>query len=326
MPNRSSSLRDLLTQNLGLKLMALVLALAVQIVVQRDSVRDADVNVRLRLFGVPPGQICVGALPENARLRVRGRRVALAEMANARNLEIGLDLSSYRDGDRLVFEPRHFEQQLPVRAVEVVTVEPAAIDVRLQPLQTKILPVEVALTGEAAAGWRANPKLAILEPATVQVTGPASQLAKMTAMRTQPVDLAYAEKDVVATARLAMPSERLLTVKPDEVKVTIKLEETDLSRTLPGVPVVMKNCPEGAQCSIDPPEVNLRVEGMVRPVRALLAKVPDGLAYVDLANAVPGGERQLKIQVQTMRGLVLSPTPAVAKFAIVRDAAPPAGP
>lgn len=318
-----ASLRGLLLDNLGTKVLALVVALGVQVVVHRDTVREAELSARLRLGGVPAGQVFVGAPPETAKLRLRGRRVALAELKGINNLEIPVDISGYRDGDRLVIDPRAIERSLPVRALEVGGIDPPAIDVRLEALQTKMVPVEATYAGEPGPGFRANPKQALVEPAQVQISGPASALARATVVRTLPVDLGYAEKEFAATVRLQSLGAALLVAKPDEVRVTVKLEETDMTRTLVGVPVMMRNCPSGAQCSIDPPEIALRLEGPGQAVRRMVAKPIDSLAYVDFAQAPAAVDGQLKIATAASRGVSLTPMPAVAKFSVVRNGSPP---
>lgn len=319
-------LRDAIVHNLWFKLLALVIAIGVQVMVHRDGVMTEEVPARLRLLGVPRGEIFVGNLPEMATLRLRGRRVALAELKALTNLEISVDLSAYRNGDRLVLEPRNLETQLPIRALEVARVEPAAFDVRLDRIVTRALPVEVAVSGEAAPGFRANPRAATIEPATVQVSGPAAIVNRLTAIRTSPIDLAWAEKDIATTVKLAPPVDRLVTVRPDEVKVTLSLEETELARTLTGVPLLMKGCPPDAQCSVDPPEIAVRVEGAGPAVRKLVARPPDGLAWVEVGGAAANPDNQVRIHTQIVRGVALTAMPVVAKFAVVRKAAAPVAP
>lgn len=318
--------RDAIVHNLGLKLTALLIAIGVQVMVHRDSVMTEDIAARLRLLGVPRGEIFVGNLPEMASLRLRGRRVALAELKSLTNLEIPVDLSAYRNGDRLVLEPRHIETQLPIRALEVARIEPAAFDVRLDRVAVRTLPVEVAVSGEAGPGFRANPRAATIDPATVQVSGPAAIVNRLSAIRTTAIDLAWAEKDIVATVKLAPPVDRLVSVRPDEVKVTLRLEETEMARTLTGVPLLMKGCPEDAQCSVDPPEIAVRVEGSGPAVRKLAARLPEGMAWVDVAVAAASPDNQVRIQTLVVRGVALTAMPAVAKFAVVRKAAAPVAP
>jgi len=319
-------LRATIVHNLGFKLLALAIAIGVQVMVHRDSVMTEDVPARLRLLGVPRGEIFVGSLPDMATLRLRGRRVALAELKALSNLEIPVDMSAYRNGDRLVLEPRHIETLLPVRAVEVARIEPAAFDVRLDRVVVRTLPVEVAVSGEAGPGFRANPRAATVDPPTVQVSGPAGLVNRLSAIRTAPIDLAWAEKDVSANARLAPPADRLVSVRPDEVKVTLRLEEIEMARTLTGVPLLVKGCPEDAQCSVDPPEIAVRVEGSGPAVRKLAARLPEGLAWVELTSALASPDGQVRVQTQLVRGVALTAMPAVAKFAAVRKAAAPESP
>ncbi|MSQ83543.1 MAG: hypothetical protein EXR77_11750 [Myxococcales bacterium] len=315
-----NSVRNAITRNLGLKLLALLLAVVAQVMVHRDGTKEEDFTARLRLLGVPRGDIFVGNVPEFARLHLRGRRVALADLKSQTNLEISVDLSAYRNGDRLVMELRQIEQQLPVRTLEVAAIEPSAFDVRMEKLQVRTLPVEIALSGEAGPGFRATPKLATSDPPVVQVAGPASLVNRLASIKTTPIDLAWAEKDLTAVVKLVLPAERLLSVKPDEVKVTVRLEEIDMTRTLVGVPVLIKGCPVDAHCSVDPPEIAVRVEGPGTAVRKLVAKPPEGLVFAEFAS-VSAAEKHERIQTAPVRGVAITAMPAIAKFTVVRKAA-----
>lgn len=320
------NLRDLVTVNAQLKLLALGAAVVLQLVVYRDSVRDVEVSLPLQLHGVPAGQVYVGTLPERLRLRVRGRRVALSELEALRARPLTVDLSSYRDGERYVFEPRQLEQLPMLRGVEVVAAEPASLDVRLEAQESRMVPVEALLSGEPATGLRASARAVVLQPASVKVTGPAKRLRSLTHVRTQPIEIGGREKDLQVTVRLAGSDERL-HFEPEEVSATVRLEEADLVRMLVSQAVVVRNCPADARCSVDPSEVNVRVEGLGPAVRAFMAAPPENLLVADLAQPIRSGDDTVKLQVHVVRGLVLTPAVAVAKFTVMRQSdGPPAAP
>lgn len=319
------SLRDLLMVNAQLKLVAVVAAVVLQLVVYRDSVRDVEIQLPLQVVGVPAGQVYVGTLPERLRLRVRGRRVALAELAAQMARPLTVDLSSYRDGERFEFEPRQLEQQAMLRGVEVVAAEPASLDVRLEVQQTRSLPVEVLLSGEPAVGYRASVRNAVVQPATVKVSGPAHLLRGLNAVRTVPIEIGGRDKDVQVNARLSGGDERL-RFEPEEVAVTVHVEVADLSRVLVRQAVVVRSCPSDARCSVDPPEIDVRVEGLGPAVRAFMAAPPENLLVADLAQPLRSGDDTVRLQVHAVRGLVLTPAVAVAKFSVLRQSDGPAPP
>lgn len=316
---------DLVTVDPALKLLALCLAVLVQLAVERESVHESSVTIPVRIRGIAKGQMYIGSLPEAIKIRLRGRRVALAEVAAASGMTLDVDLSSYRDGERYIFTAGAIEQQLGERGIEVVSVQPDSLDVRLEAAQERTLPVEVALTGEVSPGFRVSAQQVQLEPRQVQVIGPASEVRKLSAIRTQPIDLALTDHDLKQMVKLASP-DPLIRLAPSEVQATVTLEEQDLARTLVGQPVVIRGCPVGARCTVDPAEVNVRVEGLGRAVRAYVSQPPDNLVVADLAALLDKADRTVRLQVNSVRGLALVPSPAVAKFSVVYDAGVPPGP
>ncbi len=321
---------SLFAVNPQLKVVSLVLAVGIQLAVQRSSVQDVTLTLPVQMVGVPAGQAYVGSLPDRVRLRVRGRRVALAELEANVSKKLSIDLTSYRDGERYVFEPRALSQLPPLMAVEVVAVEPASLDVRLEALETRTLPVEIVLSGQAAPGFRVSSRNAQLQPDSVRVSGPASRLRHWTAVRTLPIDISGADKDMQVHAHLAGGDERV-RFEPDEVAVKIRVEEAELARVLANQPVVIRNCPPNSRCSIDPSEVNVKVEGLAAAVRAFVDAPPENLLVADLTHPLRSGDSSVKIEVHTVRGLMLTPAAAFAKFSVLRQieggaAAPPETP
>lgn len=318
-------LRDLVTHNLGLKVFALMLAVLIHVVVQRDSVRETDVDVPVALLNVPKGQVFVGNVPETVKVRVRGRWGGIRELLSDRTTKVVVDLGPYRDGERFVFEQEAVEQQLPSRHVEVLGVEPASLAVRLEALEERLVPVEAVVSGEPAPGFRVAPRNLKVEPERVKVSGPSSQVRALKSLRTAPIDLAGTDADLRVTTRLVPPADRHIRIVNDEVAIEVKLEELEIARTMPAILVVVRGCPAASRCMLDPAEVNLRVEGLVRAVHAFMARPPEGIVFADVAAPLQRNERLVRIGVQPVKGLILTPTPGVAKFSLLSEIPPAVG-
>jgi len=316
------ALRTFATENIGLKLLALLLSILIHVVVQRDSVRETEVDLPITVQNLPKGQVFVGALPETVKVRVRGRRGGIRELLADRTAKVVLDLGAYRDGERYVFEQDVVEQQLPSRHVEVLGVQPASIDVRLEAMEERTVPVEPTVQGEPAAGFRVLPKGVRAEPARVRVSGPASQVRRILAVRTAAVDLAGTEADLRQTARLLPPAERHVRLSAEEVTVEVNLEEQSVSRALAAQPVAVRGCPNTSRCLLEPADVELRIEGLVRAVNALLAKPPEGLVFADVAGPIDRNERQVRLGVLAIKGVLVTAVPAVAKFSLLSEIPP----
>jgi hypothetical protein len=316
--------RESLTQNVGLKLLSLLLAVLIHVVVQRDSVRETTVEIPVVVVGVPKGQVFTGDLPDVAKIRVRGRWGGIRELLADRSARIVLDASPYRNGERFVFEHRTVEQQLPSRHVEVLGLDPASVEIHLEPLEQRALPVDVSLTGEPAPGFRVTSRDLKVEPARITASGPVSEIRGLRSLRTLPYDLAGADADVRTTVHLAPLAGRHVKLTAEEVTLDIHLEELPIARSLAAQAVVVRGCPPRSRCLLEPGEVSVKVEGPVRAVVAFLAHPPDNLVFADVGNAVAGGERTVTLSVNLVKGLTLTPEPAVAKFSLLSEVPAPA--
>lgn len=312
-------LREAFMQNVGTKLLSLLLAVLIHVVVQRDSVRESVVDVPISVVGVAKGQVFTGDVPEEAKLRVRGRWGGIRELQADRSARLVIDVGQFRSGERFVFDHRTVEQQLPSRHVEVLGVDPPSIEVRLELLEQKQLPVEPMVSGEPAPGLRLAVHGVKAEPAHVDVSGPTSELRNLRAVRTVPFDLAAAENDIHTTVRLAAPAGHHVRLSIEEVMLDVKLEELAVMRMLANQPVAVRGCPPDSRCALEPAEVSVRVEGLSRAVNAFLARPPDNLVYADVGAALQQGQRAVPLSVNAVKGLVLTPEPAVARFSLAGE-------
>jgi hypothetical protein len=320
------SLRDLFTVNPGLKLVAVGLALLIQTAVQKDSIREAEVAVPLSISGVTKGQVFTGNLPDKALVRVRGRWTAIRTLLADQDLKLVVDLTSYKSGERHIFEQRSVEQQLPVESLEVVSVQPAALDVRLEALEERDVTIEPVVQGEPAPGFRALAKLAEATPGQVRISGPASSVRRVQRVRTAPVDVTGAEGDLRQTVRLLPPAERLTRLAQEEVQVHVPMQELELSKTLTGLTIAVRGCPPESRCVLDPPEAALRVEGPAKLVTGLVAEPPTALVVADLQAAIGRGNRSVRLSTVSLKGLLLTPQPVIARFVVLSEIAAPVRP
>jgi hypothetical protein len=317
----TSRARTLVTANLGLKLISIALAALLQLVVQRDSVKESELAVPLVITHVAKNKVFVGEAPDAVKVRVRGRRTAIQALLREHSGRLAMDLAAYRDGERYVFDPRTVEVQLGNGHVEVLGVEPPSLLVRLDQAAEVIVPVEVPVSGEPAAGFKQSVKGVIVEPAKVKVFGPASQVKLVRSVRTNPLDLHGADHDIRMLLRLVPPGDRRVQLSVEEVAVDVPLDEREIVKTLEKQPIAVRGCPIGQRCVLDPPDVSIRVEGLARAVGALIDKPPMNLVFADVSGLT--ADAPVKLAVHPLAGVTLTLQPAVAKWSMLRESPPP---
>jgi YbbR domain-containing protein len=105
--------------------------------------------------------------------------------------------------------------------LEVVAIEPNSIPLRLDREKTQMLKVSPRLVGEPAAG--AEPLSPIAHPDMVQVTGPESLLAGITAATTSPISLDGHALSFKQTVSVVPPDPLVRIVQPSVVTVEVPM-------------------------------------------------------------------------------------------------------
>lgn len=105
--------------------------------------------------------------------------------------------------------------------LEVVAIEPNSIPLRLDRERTQMLKVSPRLVGEPAAG--AEPLSPIAHPDSVEVTGPESLLAGITAATTSPISLDGHALSFRQTVSVVPPNPLVRIVQPSVVTVEVPM-------------------------------------------------------------------------------------------------------
>lgn len=216
------SFRRFLFRNLGFKLLALAIALVVWFAFsgrRRERISERSYLIPLSLVNVPARTMVASPLPGAVDVRVRGPFTALLRL-EPEKLEAVIDLLAARSGERL-YRLAPEDINVPPE-VEVIALSPSEIRVVLDDIAERFLPIIPALTGEPAAGSRLVD--VTVDPRIARVGGPATALAKMTGVSTDPVSLGgrSATFSSVASALPNAPGVRVL--EGQVVRVTVEIE------------------------------------------------------------------------------------------------------
>ncbi|MDQ5859239.1 MAG: CdaR family protein, partial [Acidobacteriota bacterium] len=139
-------------RNLGLKMLALAIALGVWFALsgqRRERISERSYRIPLSLINIPDRTMVASPLPGGVDVRVRGPFTALRQL-EPEKLEAVIDLQSAPAGERLYrFAPEDIN--VPPE-VEIIEIAPAEVRVALDRIGEKLLPIVPALSGDVAAG------------------------------------------------------------------------------------------------------------------------------------------------------------------------------
>lgn len=296
-------------RNLGLKLMALVLATGLWFTVAGEPQVERAIRVPLEFRNKPTHLEIVGEPLASVDIRVIGSSAILSRMEPGELVAV-LDLSGARPGSRL-FNMRLDSVRVPY-GVEVQNIAPATVPLELELSLQRTLTVMPAIEGEPAPGFVTGE--VISEPAKVEVIGPESHVRALPYATTEPVSIEGARADVRDTVTIGLSDATVKLVEPRSAAVTVQVRPAPIERELEDVPVRWRNLGQGYTARVSPRVVRVTVRGGREAVEEMRAETID--AFVDLAGLGPG-QYNLRVQFDPTQNFGVSATaPAVVQVTI----------
>jgi len=207
------------TSRTGLKVISLVLAFGLWFAInlvqpgpKSQRVVEAPVTYN------PPENLIVIDPQQTVDVRLQGREASVKTL-NPSMVGVVLDLSNIATGSQDIrLGP---ENVFVPEGLEVVSVSPSVLQLEIDNMETRLLPVEAVLEGEPAAG--AKPVSWSTRPETVTASGPRSVLQRTAKLFTEPVMLDTHALSFDETVAVRQP-DPLIRLQPARVRVHVELE------------------------------------------------------------------------------------------------------
>lgn len=272
--------RWVLLHNAALKLLSLLIAGGLWFFVNAGE-RDAEmaVQVPVELRNRPPNVMLISPRVDFIDLVVSGPRTLLNRIDPER-ISITLDLHGVRPGPA-VFRILGETLDLP-RGVTVVRMTPSEVTLEFAAVMRKRVPVHPAFSGKPPGGLRVvDTRVA---PESVEVVGPAAEVAAIKVAETAAIDLGEAtpgllERDVT----LDTPGD-YVAFSAARAHVQVRLEEPERTRTFNAVPIIVR--PGDYRTTLQPTTAQVVVRGPQSAIDAL--EMNHGAVYIDAAGREPG--------------------------------------
>ncbi len=203
----------------GLRLLAILAAVAVWFstsYVKRERVSEKLIDATVT-YNPGRGIIILDPL-QTVKVRLRGPDRQIRTLA-PHVVDVVIEVSGVAIGTLDVQLDE--SNVLRPEGLEVVAIEPNSIPLRLDREKTQMLKVSPRLVGEPAAG--AEPLSPIAHPDAVEVTGPESLLAGITAATTSPISLDGHALSFRQTVSVVPPNPLVRIVQPSVVTVEVPM-------------------------------------------------------------------------------------------------------
>ncbi|MEZ4422201.1 MAG: hypothetical protein R3E98_02215 [Gemmatimonadota bacterium] len=306
-----SRLQAFFARNNALKVAALALALLLWAAVRIDSpgertLEDVPVQVTLndRDWAVR------APLPGPVSIHVDGLNRDLLRLGTVRP-SITIEIDDVSGSDTTVVIERDWVR-LGARAVgTVVDVQPSAVRLSFEPVETRSVPMVVRALGAPPAGLALAAPLGTV-PRTARVRGPATVLSEIDGVALEPVSLGGYRTSSTVTRAVDRSGIGDLEVTPDSVTVVITLEE-EVERRVTGVPLIAD--PRAGPARLERDSVAVRVLGArsvlsrldVGALLALARPAADGVDSTVWAVRIEGLPDLVRAEVEPARVRTLPP-------------------
>lgn len=289
-----------------------------------EEVSERIMPVVLNLVGsVPSGYAYSTPRISPQNVTVSGASSAVQRVSS---VQVEIRLDSLTVSLNATYAPRPLD--FGRNEVRAVRVNPSTINVEVpiaQQIGYKEVGVRPVVRGSVAAGYYLQP--IEVEPSSVTVVGSPTELANVSFVDTEPVDVSNLSSSVVRRVQVVPPA-GLTLLQPQPASLTIRVTPLTVSQTLRVGPTIQGLGP-GLELVGDVPRVDVTLNGPAPTLQTLTPR--DFQVVVDLSGlgpgrydleprvAVPGGftlERVEPARVAvTIRGIptpIPSPTPILA--------------
>jgi len=285
-------MREALLNNIRLKLLALVLAVASWYAIHETinfEVVISNIPVEIK---IADGWAVLRQSSDSARVTFRGSQENIRLIDN-KQIKILVDLrTNSMTGS---FDVRlQLDNIKGVRGVRAGRIEPEIIQISTDRESEKAVPVKSRLVGKPFAG---EVEKTTCEPAFVLLRGPAQQLAQTEWVYTEPVDVEGRIESFVKRCRVLPPSNTWTPViEPSEVKVNVQIAVKNDILELCNIPVEVVVRPSSAfKVETIPDQVNVVLTGKTEDLEEMKKTAPK--VFVDCVDLDPSLTYDLPVLV-----------------------------
>lgn len=285
-------LREVLLNNIRLKLLAAVLAIVSWYVIRETinyEVVLPDIPVEIK---VGDGWAVLRQSFDSARATFRGSQENI-RLIDHKQIKVQLDLrtNSVAGSFDVHIQLGNIKG---IHGVRPIRIEPEVIQISTDRESEKTIPVKSRIIGKPFAG---EVEKTICEPAVVLLRGPAQQLAQTEWVYTEPLDVDGRIESFVKRCRVLPPSNTWTPViEPSEVQVKVQITVKNDTLELCNIPVEVVVRPSAAfKVETTPDQVNVVLSGNIENLNELKKSTPK--VFVDCVDLDPSLTYDLPVLV-----------------------------
>lgn len=230
--------------------------------------------------------------PETVRVTLRGDADKL-EFITPQDIEAYVDFSGVvsEGWQDLPVHVRRLGNALEADPLEI-SVDPVHVRLPFEARESRNVPVEPRFTGSPETGFeKASGQVS---PATVEVSGPRSLVAKVQSVFTEPFSLSGLSADATAAVRLQAPSALIELSSAGAVELRLAIRQAFAKKTFDSVPIALIGLAPGLKAEGKLPGGTLTITGPKADLDSF--SLEEGSLYMDLTSLNKAGSAILPVQ------------------------------
>ncbi len=208
----------ILTENWALKVLSLVFALILWFFVMGERKLERSYAVPLEITNVPKGMMVANEVPSEVEVRINGPRTLLMNL-RAEDMRITVDLKDLPAG---LTSYKRLEERLDIPApLKVTRLTPSYVDILVDRIRSKQVPVKPVLAGRPAAGFEVRKVAAV--PESLVVEGAESELDSLQRVETAPFSIEGATGNLAGRVPLRYGRKFSWIKDPGDVEIKVMI-------------------------------------------------------------------------------------------------------
>lgn len=297
---RPSSFLTRLFDRWPVKIICIAVAIVLYILFRVNTLTERQLTIPLRIL-TPEGFVVSSEFPGSINVTLRGEEEDLKGILPD-DIDAYVDLTPY---------PEEGEYQIPIEfRKKGSALQPEALELRPRPREITLsqerrtvrsLIVRPELSGFPALGYELTQYF--VSPSSVTAVGPQSQMANLTDLKTELIDLSGRRNDFTVTSRIELPSARIEIPGGQIVEFRGVIDESVVIRTIADREVVIFDLPDGLRINEELPTVSLTVQGSQLTVEG--SRPQDMTFYIDGSAINRPGSYVLPLKMDIPPGLAV---------------------
>lgn len=207
-----------LLENFGLKVTAVIMALILWFFVISKGQSEISLDIPMELKNMPQGLESIKQGVKSVNVSLKGQDRILRNIKPS-DVRVHVDLSKAKKGKGIYYINKDDVKIPPT--INITGITPSSVWIVLEETIIKTVPVQAIIAGSPKEGYVVSSVEIVPKDAAIE--GVRTETGKVKFLRTEPVDIADADKTFTQTVRIDMAGRNIRTdMQEVSVKIVIK--------------------------------------------------------------------------------------------------------